>query len=77
MLRWDGSAWQLIWSETGENHLDQFGSSVAISGDGSKFAVGAPGFNSNNGKARIYTTTASVEAHGEVNSNFLVAEQFS
>ena len=56
---WDGSAWSESATIDGEAAEDQFGRSVALSGDGSRVAVGAPyndigGSSTNSGHVQIY-----------------------
>jgi len=55
----DGKTWSLIDELVGENIDDQFGFAVAMSSDGAKLAVGAPGYDltegeSNEGQVYFY-----------------------
>ena len=43
----------------GEGYQNYFGRSVSMSSDGKTYAIGADGFNKNNGKAYIYTYNTS------------------
>ena len=61
MYRWSGGSWtQYGPALVGEETSDNFGYSVALNGDGSRVAVGAPGddgpFNANDGygAVRVY-----------------------
>ena len=77
---WTGSKWKQVGSDlNGEGALDKFGSSVALSSDGTRVAIGAP-FNNGNGyyagQVRVYDWTGGQwkqvgsDLNGEANSNF-------
>ena len=60
-IDYNGSAWVQVGADiVGKTAGDNFGDSVALSSDGSRVAIGAPGFSSNfyggdrRGHVRIY-----------------------
>ena len=58
IYEWNGTAWNLLGNDIeGEANQDLCGTSVSMSGDGIRMAVGAPGndeIGSNAGHVRIY-----------------------
>ncbi|MEZ5247135.1 MAG: fibronectin type III domain-containing protein [Acidimicrobiales bacterium] len=55
VFQWTGSAWQQVGADIdGEAQYEQSGYSVALSADGARLAVGAPGGDSNRGLVRVY-----------------------
>lgn len=57
---WDGTSWTQVGSNlTGGADDDEFGSSIALSNDGSRVAVGAPGHSSDTGRVQVYELSGS------------------
>ena len=52
---WDGTTWGQAGATLSGEASDQFGRSIAISGDGLKIAAGGPGHNSSTGIVRLYS----------------------
>ena len=60
VFQWSGSDWQQLGADVdGEAQFEQSGYSVALSDDGSRLAVGAPGGDSNRGLVRVYVWSGS------------------
>ena len=66
IYNWDGSIWMQVGTDIdGEAARDFFGESVAMSADGTRIAIGAPGNNA--GYVRVYTLTNNVWTQTGVN----------
>ena len=60
VYEWSGSTWAQMGTDIdGEDQFEQSGYSVALSDDGNRLAVGAPGGNSSRGLVRVFTWTGS------------------
>jgi hypothetical protein len=51
---WNGSSYDISFTKTGLNINDKLGSSVSLSQNGGVIAIGAPGYNSNNGRVTVF-----------------------
>ena len=73
VLEWDGSSWSARGADiltTGLSSVEQFGSAVSLSCDGSIVAVGAPGTNPNNGLVAAFQYSSGVWAAYGQSSGF-------
>ena len=69
VYEYSSSSWTQVGVIDGENNYDNFGHSLSISSDGTKFAAGAPYFGDNLGRVRAYSIVSNSPATLTITSN--------